>query len=190
MLLIISGNLSFLNWLTMVPSLACFDDASVGSLFSSRDKSIKARVLAMQREESKEKGSALPYGKTALPGSNNMLLLRQKEQILAVLSEAHGKRSISPLSLSEFLMLSWSLETRSCPRKRTLGLCRVLLAAAVQIPEFRWGFYNTAANLGYLLPRCRETGRWHPCGWLPEANAQQVGLGNGSILAQRVNSFP
>ncbi|XP_015274490.1 PREDICTED: lipase maturation factor 1, partial [Gekko japonicus] len=61
-LLIISGNLSFLNWLTIVPSLACFDDASLGSFFSSRDKCVKARVLAMQREESKEKGSALPYG--------------------------------------------------------------------------------------------------------------------------------
>ncbi|KAK2493145.1 LOW QUALITY PROTEIN: hypothetical protein MC885_008901 [Smutsia gigantea] len=27
--LIVSGNLSFLNWLTMVPSLACFDDAAL-----------------------------------------------------------------------------------------------------------------------------------------------------------------
>ncbi|NXK69895.1 LMF1 factor, partial [Sylvietta virens] len=35
-LLIISGNLSFLNWLTMVPSIACFDDASLGLLFGSR----------------------------------------------------------------------------------------------------------------------------------------------------------
>uniref|UniRef100_A0A8C3VFC4 Lipase maturation factor n=1 Tax=Catharus ustulatus TaxID=91951 RepID=A0A8C3VFC4_CATUS len=34
-LLILSGNLSFLNWLTVVPSLACFDDASLGFLFGS-----------------------------------------------------------------------------------------------------------------------------------------------------------
>ncbi|KAI7796889.1 putative lipase maturation factor 1-like [Triplophysa rosa] len=31
--LIISGNLSFLNWLTIVPSLACFDDAALAFLF-------------------------------------------------------------------------------------------------------------------------------------------------------------
>ncbi|XP_077173079.1 cytosolic iron-sulfur assembly component 3 isoform X2 [Paroedura picta] len=61
-LLIVSGNLSFLNWLTIVPSLACFDDAALGSLFSSKDKRAKSQVLAMQREESEGKGRALPYG--------------------------------------------------------------------------------------------------------------------------------
>ncbi|XP_008631826.1 PREDICTED: lipase maturation factor 1 [Corvus brachyrhynchos] len=44
-LLIISGNLSFLNWLTMVPSIACFDDASLGLLFGSR---LRERVVRMQ----------------------------------------------------------------------------------------------------------------------------------------------
>ncbi|XP_055892157.1 lipase maturation factor 1-like [Biomphalaria glabrata] len=37
--LIISGNLSFLNWLTILPSLACFDDASLSWMFSQRVKS-------------------------------------------------------------------------------------------------------------------------------------------------------
>ncbi|KAI5102964.1 lipase maturation factor 1, partial [Silurus meridionalis] len=31
--LILSGNLSFLNWVTIVPSLACFDDAALAFLF-------------------------------------------------------------------------------------------------------------------------------------------------------------
>ena len=31
-LLILSGNLSFLNWLTIVPALACFDDGLLGRL--------------------------------------------------------------------------------------------------------------------------------------------------------------
>ncbi|XP_034807541.3 lipase maturation factor 1 isoform X4 [Pan paniscus] len=48
--LIISGNLSFLNWLTMVPSLACFDDATLGFLFPSGPGSLKDRVLQMQRD--------------------------------------------------------------------------------------------------------------------------------------------
>uniref|UniRef100_A0A8C6NEN8 Lipase maturation factor n=1 Tax=Melopsittacus undulatus TaxID=13146 RepID=A0A8C6NEN8_MELUD len=56
-LLVISGNLSFLNWLTMVPSIACFDDVSLGFLFSSR---MKERVVQIQSKEgAKEK---LPLG--------------------------------------------------------------------------------------------------------------------------------
>ncbi|KAM9222995.1 lipase maturation factor 1 [Leptosomus discolor] len=47
-LLIISGNLSFLNWLTIVPSIACFDDASLGFLFSSRRGGVKERVTQME----------------------------------------------------------------------------------------------------------------------------------------------
>src|SRR6185369_1421337 len=35
-ILILSGNLSFLNWLTIVPALACFDDRSLGWLFVRR----------------------------------------------------------------------------------------------------------------------------------------------------------
>ncbi|XP_061764868.1 lipase maturation factor 1 [Nerophis ophidion] len=48
--LIVSGNLSFLNWLTIVPSLACFDDASLGFLFCSRGGAMKT-VLEIQRED-------------------------------------------------------------------------------------------------------------------------------------------
>ncbi|XP_052703291.1 lipase maturation factor 1-like [Crassostrea angulata] len=46
--LIISGNLSFLNWLTIVPSLACFDDASLRWMFSGRAGSVKDRVYRLQ----------------------------------------------------------------------------------------------------------------------------------------------
>ncbi|TDG98365.1 hypothetical protein EPR50_G00217230 [Perca flavescens] len=48
--LIVSGNLSFLNWLTIVPSLACFDDACLGFLFHSRGGAKKA-VLEIQNED-------------------------------------------------------------------------------------------------------------------------------------------
>ncbi|XP_042294465.1 lipase maturation factor 1 isoform X2 [Sceloporus undulatus] len=47
-LLIISGNLSFLNWLTIVPSIACFDDASLAFLFSSKKGGTKDQVQEMQ----------------------------------------------------------------------------------------------------------------------------------------------
>ncbi|KAM6379054.1 lipase maturation factor 1 isoform 1-T1 [Pluvialis apricaria] len=61
-LLIISGNLSFLNWLTMVPSIACFDDISLGFLFSSRRGGVKERVAQMQLEGAAGEQLPLRYG--------------------------------------------------------------------------------------------------------------------------------
>ncbi|XP_006897566.1 PREDICTED: lipase maturation factor 1 [Elephantulus edwardii] len=52
-ILIISGNLSFLNWLTIVPSLACFDDAALGFLFPSGARGLKDHVLKLQEEEAR-----------------------------------------------------------------------------------------------------------------------------------------
>lgn len=46
-ILIISGNLSFLNWLTILPSLMCFDDKSLAFLFSS--SSAKKEVIKIQQ---------------------------------------------------------------------------------------------------------------------------------------------
>jgi hypothetical protein len=44
LVLIASGNLSFLNWLTIVPALACFDDAMLIGLLPARSR---ARVSAL-----------------------------------------------------------------------------------------------------------------------------------------------
>ena len=46
-LLIISGNLSFLNWLTILPSLACFDDHFYQILFRKKSGTIRS-LLKMQ----------------------------------------------------------------------------------------------------------------------------------------------
>ncbi|XP_061180484.1 lipase maturation factor 1-like [Saccostrea echinata] len=48
--LIISGNLSFLNWLTIVPSLACFDDPSLAWMFSSKSGSVRDQVCQLQHK--------------------------------------------------------------------------------------------------------------------------------------------
>ena len=44
-MLIVSGNLSFLNWLTILPAILCFDDRSLRWLFSS---STRQRVVELQ----------------------------------------------------------------------------------------------------------------------------------------------
>lgn len=53
--LIISGNLSFLNWLTILPCLACYDDASLAWMFSHR---LRRKIAHIQQEE--EMGTAPP----------------------------------------------------------------------------------------------------------------------------------
>jgi hypothetical protein len=45
--LIMSGNLAFLNWLTALPAVMCFDDAFVAFLFDKREVR-----RAVQAEES------------------------------------------------------------------------------------------------------------------------------------------
>ncbi|WP_437693744.1 lipase maturation factor family protein [Sorangium sp. So ce176] len=46
-MLIASGNLSFLNWLTIVPAIACFDDGALGRLFPAR---VRERAAALAGE--------------------------------------------------------------------------------------------------------------------------------------------
>lgn len=47
--LIVSGNLSFLNWLTIVPSLSCFDDSALVFFFGS-GSAAKDAVLEVQSQ--------------------------------------------------------------------------------------------------------------------------------------------
>lgn len=56
--LILSGNLSFLNWLTILPAIYCFDDLSLRWLFSSKSRQ---RVIEIQQEE--KKGIQRPWGR-------------------------------------------------------------------------------------------------------------------------------
>ncbi|XP_064601523.1 lipase maturation factor 1-like [Liolophura sinensis] len=60
--LIISGNLSFLNWLTMLPSLACFDDVSLSWMFSTKRGSAHWRVTEIQMAHKLGKAPPLTLG--------------------------------------------------------------------------------------------------------------------------------
>ena len=56
-MLIISGNLSFLNWLTILPSIFCFDDATLSCLFS---ETTRRKVAEIKRSE--QTGGGHPWG--------------------------------------------------------------------------------------------------------------------------------
>ena len=58
-ILIISGNLSFLNWLTILPSIFCFDDFTVSCLFSER---VRKNIVDIKRNLNISR----PWGKVLL----------------------------------------------------------------------------------------------------------------------------
>ena len=57
--LILSGNLSFLNWLTLVPILACFDDSLLERLLPPR---LRTMLRARPREEKPARSQAIAAG--------------------------------------------------------------------------------------------------------------------------------
>ncbi|XP_064406835.1 lipase maturation factor 1-like [Halichondria panicea] len=57
-MLILSGNLSFLNWLTILSAIFCFDDLSLQWLFSA---ATKEKVVQLQQEAKKETAKPLGY---------------------------------------------------------------------------------------------------------------------------------
>ena len=59
--LIISGNLSFLNWLTILPSLCCFDDKFLLYIFPL--KSVRKTVIDLQKGDNKDEGTLTQLGK-------------------------------------------------------------------------------------------------------------------------------
>jgi hypothetical protein len=91
-ILIASGNLSFLNWLTIVPALACFDDRSLAWLFP---RSVRQRVLSAAGEtpaSTLQQGTAWAFAAlVALLSINPVLNLLSPHQAM--------NRSFDPLDL-------------------------------------------------------------------------------------------
>ncbi|XP_078686575.1 lipase maturation factor 1-like isoform X1 [Branchiostoma floridae x Branchiostoma belcheri] len=60
--LILSGNLSFLNWLTILPSICSFDDAHLACLFPSWRGGTKWQVAQIQQEENSGRAPTPSWG--------------------------------------------------------------------------------------------------------------------------------
>ncbi len=69
-MLILSGNLSFLNWLTILSAIFCFDDLSLQWLFSA---ATKEKVVQLQQEAKKE--TAKPLGKNTIPSAMGDIMI-------------------------------------------------------------------------------------------------------------------
>ncbi|CAF0703841.1 unnamed protein product [Brachionus calyciflorus] len=105
--LILSGNLSFLNWLTILPAIACFDDFSLKFLFNRKRGSTMWNVLKIQHME-KCKNSA--QVKVINKGQSIKRRMRQTIDLLVLASICYLSMPVIMNLISEKQAMNTSFE--------------------------------------------------------------------------------
>nr|XP_004557567.2 lipase maturation factor 1 [Maylandia zebra] len=150
--LIVSGNLSFLNWLTIVPSLACFDDASLGFLFRSGAGAKKA-VLEIQSED--------VAGRTPAPTKG--MLIRQVVNIslgiligclsIPVVTNLLSSRQVMNTSFDPLRIVNTYGAFGSITKERTEVIFQGTLSPDPKDPEALWEEYQFMCKPGDVYRR-------------------------------------
>ncbi|XP_049623937.1 lipase maturation factor 1 isoform X1 [Suncus etruscus] len=164
--LIISGNLSFLNWLTMVPSIACFDDAALSFLFPSGAGSVKDRVRKLQKE----------MLETPRPQTYSHLVRRVVNVLLAVLLAALSVPVVMNL-LSPGQVMNGSFNSLrivntygafgSITKERTEVVLQGTASSNASSPDALWEEYEFPCKPGGLQRRpCLASPYHHRLDWL------------------------
>ncbi|XP_039990697.1 lipase maturation factor 1 [Xiphias gladius] len=150
--LIVSGNLSFLNWLTIVPSLACFDDASLGFLFRSGGGAKKA-VLDIQEEDA--------AGCTPKP-TNGMLIRKVANISLGILIgylsvpvviNLFSSRQVMNTSFDPLRIVNTYGAFGSITKERTEVIFQGTLSPDPKDPEAVWEEYQFLCKPGDVYRR-------------------------------------
>jgi hypothetical protein len=89
--LILSGNLSFLNWLTIVPAIACFDERALAWLLPKRLRARADRPAAAQSSRAQRGAAVVLAVVVAILSINPVLNLLSPNQVM--------NRSFDPLHL-------------------------------------------------------------------------------------------
>ncbi|XP_071671384.1 lipase maturation factor 1 isoform X3 [Patagioenas fasciata] len=182
-LLIISGNLSFLNWLTMVPSIACFDDASLGFLFSSRRGAVKERVVRMQLQEAA--GEQLPprYGCYIRKVVNISLGLLIAYLSIPVVINLLSSRQVMNTSFNPLRIVNTYGAFGSITKERTEVILQATSSLDPNDPAAVWEEYDFKCKPGDLKRRpCFITPYHYRLDWLMWFAAFQVPLCTSSPL--------
>lgn len=150
--LIVSGNLSFLNWLTIVPSLACFDDASLGFLFRS-DNGAKKAVLEIQNDDA--------AGRTPKP--NKGMLMRRVVNIslgiligclsVPVVMNLVSSRQVMNTSFDPLRIVNTYGAFGSITKERTEVIFQGTLSPDPKDPEAVWEEYQFLCKPGDIYRR-------------------------------------
>lgn len=148
--LILSGNLSFLNWLTIVPSLACFDDASLSFLFGS---GAKKTVLEIQEETA--------AGRTPKP-SKGMLIRRVVNISMGILigflsvpvvTNLLSSRQVMNTSFDPLRIVNTYGAFGSITKERTEVIIQGTLSSDPKDPNAVWEEYQFLCKPGDIYRR-------------------------------------
>ncbi|XP_075851038.1 lipase maturation factor 1 isoform X2 [Microcebus murinus] len=176
--LIVSGNLSFLNWLTIVPSLACFDDATLGPLFPSGLRSLKCRVLAVQQEDARGAGPQPRLGCLVRRAANLSLGILVAWLSVPVVLNLLNSKQIMNTSFGPLRIVNSYGAFGSITKERTEVILQGTASPNASAPDAVWEDYEfkckpdlRAQRVGH--PPGRQAPRQRPRGPVP-AGAQPL----------------
>ncbi|XP_042096455.1 lipase maturation factor 1 isoform X3 [Ovis aries] len=166
--LIISGNLSFLNWLTIVPSLACFDDATLGGLFPSGPGRLKDQVLKIQEEEARGPGALRTRAGRVARGMVNLALgVLVAWLSIPVVLNLLSPRQVMNSSFNPLRIVNTYGAFGSITRERTEVILQGTASANASAPDATWEDYEFKCKPGDLRRRpCLISPYHHRLDWL------------------------
>ncbi|XP_030728103.2 lipase maturation factor 1 isoform X3 [Lagenorhynchus albirostris] len=167
MVLIISGNLSFLNWLTIVPSLACFDDATLGFLFPSGPGCLKDQVLRMQEEEARGARAPWTHGSVARHTVNLALGVLVAWLSIPVVLNLLSPRQVMNSSFNPLRIVNTYGAFGSITKERTEVILQGTASPNASAPDAKWEDYEFKCKPGDLKRRpCLISPYHHRLDWL------------------------
>ncbi|XP_007453659.1 PREDICTED: lipase maturation factor 1 isoform X2 [Lipotes vexillifer] len=165
--LIISGNLSFLNWLTIVPSLACFDDATLGFLFPSGPGCLKDQVLKMQEEEARGARAPRTRGSVARHTVNLALGVLVAWLSIPVVLNLLSPRQVMNSSFNPLRIVNTYGAFGSITKERTEVILQGTASPNASAPDAKWEDYEFKCKPGDLRRRpCLISPYHHRLDWL------------------------
>ncbi|XP_036890443.1 lipase maturation factor 1 isoform X3 [Sturnira hondurensis] len=165
--LIVSGNLSFLNWLTIVPSVACFDDAAIGFLFPSGPGSLKDRVLKMQKEEAREARPTLTFSCMVRRTANLALGILVAWLSIPVVLNLLSPKQVMNSSFNPLRIVNTYGAFGSITRERTEVILQGTASPNASAPDTVWEDYEFKCKPGDLKRRpCLISPYHHRLDWL------------------------
>lgn len=146
--LILSGNLSFLNWLTIVPSLSCFDDATLGFLFPSGLGGLKNRVLRMQEKEARGAQPKPRYGCLVRRVANLSLGILLAWLSVPVVINLLSSRQVMNTSFSPLRIVNTYGAFGSITKERTEVILQGTASPNASAPDAIWEDYEFKCKPG------------------------------------------
>ncbi|XP_074179191.1 lipase maturation factor 1 [Rhinolophus sinicus] len=165
--LIISGNLSFLNWLTIVPSVACFDDATLGFLFPSGPGGLKDQVLKMQKEKARGAQPTLRYGRVVRQVVHLALGALVAWLSVPVVLNLLSPKQVMNSSFNPLRIVNTYGAFGSITRERTEIILQGTASPNASAPDAVWEEYEFKCKPGDLRRRpCLVSPYHHRLDWL------------------------